>query len=82
MHIYAHTSDSAWLGCGQAQIEQWIDFSTLELDAPLLSWFLPIAGFWDYDKKASRCLDILVVTSRACVYRDGWKIAKYIATGS
>ena len=35
----------------QAQVEQWIDFSTLELDAPLLSWFLPLAGFLEYNKK-------------------------------
>ncbi|XP_062083711.1 elongation factor 1-gamma-like [Humulus lupulus] len=27
-----------------AHIEQWIDFSTLEIDAKLLAWFLPIIG--------------------------------------
>lgn len=39
-------------GCGQALVEQWIDFTTTELDAPLLSWILPILGHWPYDKKA------------------------------
>jgi len=38
-------------GCGQALVEQWIDFTTTELDAPLLSWILPILGHWPYDKK-------------------------------
>ena len=32
-------------------MEQWIDFTTTELDAPLLSWVLPILGHWPYDKK-------------------------------
>jgi len=32
-------------------VEQWIDFTTTELDAPLLSWILPILGHWPYDKK-------------------------------
>lgn len=42
------------VGCavsGQALVEQWIDFTTTELDAPLLSWILPILGHWPYDKK-------------------------------
>ena len=38
-------------GCAQAQVEQWIDYSTLELDAPLMSWILPILGYWDYNQK-------------------------------
>ena len=35
----------------QAQVEQWIDFTTTELDSPLLSWILPLLGHWPYDKK-------------------------------
>ena len=37
----------------QAQIEQWIDFSTHEIDAPLCSWYYPIAGFFPYNKQVS-----------------------------
>ncbi|KAM6579110.1 hypothetical protein CsatB_030947 [Cannabis sativa] len=29
---------------GKAQIEQWIDFTTLEIDANLLTWFRPTVG--------------------------------------
>ena len=36
----------------QAQVEQWIDFTTQEIDAPMLSWFLPIIGYMEYNKKA------------------------------
>lgn len=32
-------------------MEQWIDFTTTELDSPLLSWILPLLGHWPYDKK-------------------------------
>lgn len=35
----------------QAQVEQWIDFTTQEIDAPMLSWFLPIIGYMEYNKK-------------------------------
>ena len=31
-------------------IEQWIDFCTNEIDAPLLSWVLPLQGVWPYNK--------------------------------
>lgn len=31
-------------------IEQWIDFCTNEIDAPLLSWVLPLKGVWPYNK--------------------------------
>eukprot|EP01024_Parvocaulis_polyphysoides_P017362 TRINITY_DN1767_c0_g2_i1.p1 TRINITY_DN1767_c0_g2~~TRINITY_DN1767_c0_g2_i1.p1 ORF type:complete len:445 (-),score=82.69 TRINITY_DN1767_c0_g2_i1:181-1371(-) len=34
-----------------ALVEQWIDFSTNEIDAPLMSWIFPLMGFWPYDKK-------------------------------
>lgn len=34
-----------------AKIEQWIDFFTGEVDAPLLSWVLPLLHVWPYDKK-------------------------------
>ncbi|CAL5228080.1 g11148 [Coccomyxa viridis] len=33
------------------QVEQWIDFTTQEIDAPMLSWFLPIIGFMEYNQK-------------------------------
>lgn len=35
----------------QAQVDAWVDWSTGEVDAPLLSWFLPIAGIWPYSKE-------------------------------
>ena len=35
----------------QGQVEQWIDFATNELDAPLMSWVLPLAHVWPYDAK-------------------------------
>ena len=38
----------------QAQIEQWIEFSTHEIDAPLMSWVLPVWGYLPYDKKVRR----------------------------
>jgi len=31
-------------------IEQWIDFCSNEIDAPLLSWVLPLQGVWPYNK--------------------------------
>lgn len=34
-----------------AVIEQWIDFVSNEIDAPLLSWVLPLLGYGPYDKK-------------------------------
>ena len=37
----------------QGQVEQWIDFTTQEIDAPMLSWFLPIIGFMEYNKKVN-----------------------------
>lgn len=38
----------------QAMVEQWIDFSTTSLDAPIASWVLPMIfpGAYPYDKKA------------------------------
>ena len=35
----------------QARIEQWIEFSTHDIDAPLQSWVLPVRGRMPYDKK-------------------------------
>jgi hypothetical protein len=35
----------------QAFVESWIDFSTNEVDAPLMSWALPYFGHLPYDKK-------------------------------
>ena len=40
----------------QGQVEQWIDFTTQGIDAPMLSWFLPIIGFMEYNQKVSDCL--------------------------
>ena len=34
----------------QAQVDQWIHFSLRELDAPLLSWYLPLLRIWRHDK--------------------------------
>ncbi|KAK9809891.1 hypothetical protein WJX72_001136 [[Myrmecia] bisecta] len=52
----ARQADKGLFGDGttlqMAQVEQWIDFSTGEIDAPLLSWVYPLFGFWPYDKKA------------------------------
>ncbi|KAK9834888.1 hypothetical protein WJX81_006700 [Elliptochloris bilobata] len=50
----ARLSDKGLFGASafeEALVEQWIDFTTTELDAPLLSWILPILGHWPYDKK-------------------------------
>ena len=52
----------------QALVEQWIDFTTTELDAPLLSWILPILGHWPYDKKVP--LPHLHVSEHKRVYRE------------
>ena len=30
------------------QVDAWIDYTTGEVDAPLLSWFLPLAGIWPH----------------------------------
>ena len=46
-------------------MEQWIDFTTQEIDAPMLSWFLPILGYMEYNKKASQHL-IAAPVLRAC----------------
>ena len=37
----------------QAQVEQWIDFSTISIDAPVQSWVYPLLmpSFFPYDKK-------------------------------
>jgi len=43
--------DAACLRGVQAQIEQWIEFSTHDIDAPLQSWVMPIRGRLPYDKK-------------------------------
>lgn len=35
----------------KALVDAWIDFSTRELDAPLLSLYLPLLNVWHYDKQ-------------------------------
>ena len=47
----AEAQSTIWL---QAHVEQWIDFSTVEVDAPLCSWIYPLKypGHFPYDKKA------------------------------
>lgn len=40
----------------QAVVEQWIEFCTLELDAPLASWIYPIMGYMEYNKKVRSCM--------------------------
>ena len=51
LHALTSVVTTAWVLARQAQVEQWIDFTTTELDAPLLSWILPLLGHWPYDKK-------------------------------
>lgn len=50
-------------------MEQWIDFTTQEIDAPMLSWFLPIIGFMEYNQKVSGC---------ECCVLDGWSIHRLL----
>ena len=35
----------------QAQIEQWIEFTTHEIDPPMCSWYYAIAGYYPYNKQ-------------------------------
>lgn len=35
----------------QGRVEQWIDSISNDVDAPLMSWILPLMGIWSYDKK-------------------------------
>ncbi len=43
----------------QGQVEQWIDFTTQEIDAPMLSWFLPIIGFMEFNQKVTGCISLM-----------------------
>ncbi len=52
----------------QALVEQWIEFSTLNIDAPLSSWVYPLLGFMDYDKKV--CPVLVVTFQNACMTYD------------
>ncbi|KAK9908313.1 hypothetical protein WJX75_005835 [Coccomyxa subellipsoidea] len=50
----ARLSDKGLFGAtayDAAVVEQWIEFCTLELDAPLASWIYPIMGYMEYNKK-------------------------------
>ena len=40
----------------QAHVEQWIDFTTTAVDAPLCSWVYPLMGYLPFDKKVSGAL--------------------------
>lgn len=42
---------AAALLCAQAQIEQWIEFTTHEIDPPMCSWYYAIAGYYPYNKQ-------------------------------
>lgn len=57
MHILSYT---------QAFVESWIDFSTNEIDGPLLSWILPHFGMLPYDKKVRSCSEL------ACKRQQHW----------
>lgn len=46
-------SDCLVTTVSQAQIEQWIEFSTHEIDPPLCSWYYAVAGYFPYEKKVS-----------------------------
>ena len=37
----------------QAHVEQWIDFTTTAVDAPLCSWVYPLMGYFPFDKKVT-----------------------------
>ena len=37
-------------------MEQWIDFSTTAVDAPLSSWVYPLMGYLPFDKKVSEAV--------------------------
>lgn len=39
------------LAAWQALVDSWIDYSTTEIDIPLLSWVYPYGGIAPYDKK-------------------------------
>ncbi|CAL8463238.1 g2772 [Coccomyxa elongata] len=43
-----------------ALVEQWIEFSTLNIDAPMSSWLYPLLGFMDYDKKKEEAAIVMV----------------------
>ncbi|KAK9810201.1 hypothetical protein WJX72_006549 [[Myrmecia] bisecta] len=73
-----------------AQVEQWIDFSTGEIDAPLTSWVYPLFGFWPYDKKkedaakaaVSKALNVLegYLATRTYLVGDAITLADVITT--
>lgn len=48
--------DSSFSLLLQAHVEQWIDFSTTAVDAPLCSWVYPLLGFMPFDKKVGGAL--------------------------
>ena len=68
----------------QAQVEQWIDFTTQEIDAPMLSWFLPIIGYMEYNKKVRPLQQYIslslhqdyIKTDLACCTSDGLQSSK------
>jgi len=47
IHVYVHVFTF------QAHIEQWIDFSSLEIDANMLKWFAPRMGYAPFSAPVS-----------------------------
>ncbi len=57
----------------QAQVEQWIDFSTISIDAPVQSWVYPLLmpQAFPYDKKVRSCRGICFMRrlNLACAFQ-------------
>ncbi|KAI3972823.1 hypothetical protein MKX01_019481 [Papaver californicum] len=54
-YVASLTENSPLLGCSaidKAHIDQWIDFSAMEVDANILRWFIPRIGFAPYIPQA------------------------------
>ncbi|KAI3894160.1 hypothetical protein MKW92_000026 [Papaver armeniacum] len=54
-YVASLTENSPLLGCSaidKAHIDQWIDFSAMEVDANILRWFIPRIGFAPYVPQA------------------------------
>jgi len=51
----------------QAQIDQWIDFSSLEIDANIMKLYLPRLGFATYFPPVS-CVPMLILSILICFF--------------
>lgn len=64
-----------------AHIEQWIDFSSNEIDAPLNSWVLPLVGLMPYDKKKEQAA-ITAIKDSLCILNDYLENCTYLVGNS